>query len=66
MPKGFVEQLWGYDNYFSGRAVHPNWEWEDVLAGYGALANGLILNENALVVFSTFLNNADLSATNMR
>ena len=45
-----VDQLWGYDSYFSGRAVHPNWEWEDVLAGYGASANGLILNENALGV----------------
>lgn len=45
-----VDQLWGYDGYFSGRAVHPNWEWEDVLAGYGASANGLILNENALGV----------------
>ena len=40
--------LAGYDGYFPGRLVHPNWEWEDVLAGYGASANGLILNENAL------------------
>ncbi|MEO0395226.1 MAG: D-alanyl-D-alanine carboxypeptidase/D-alanyl-D-alanine-endopeptidase [Cyanobacteria bacterium P01_A01_bin.137] len=45
-----IDQLWGYDGYFPGRAVHPNWEWEDVLAGYGASANGLILNENALGV----------------
>ena len=45
-----VDRLWGYDSYFSGRAVHPNWEWEDVLAGYGASANGLILNQNALGV----------------
>lgn len=45
-----IDQLWGYDGYFPGRTVHPNWEWEDVLAGYGASANGLILNENALGV----------------
>lgn len=45
-----IDRLWGYDGYFPGRAVHPNWEWEDVLAGYGASANGLILNENALGV----------------
>ena len=45
-----IDQLWGYDGYFAGRNVHPNWEWEDVLAGYGASANGLILNENALGV----------------
>ncbi|MEA5464489.1 D-alanyl-D-alanine carboxypeptidase/D-alanyl-D-alanine endopeptidase [Leptothoe sp. PORK10 BA2] len=45
-----IDHLWGYDGYFPGRAVHPNWEWEDVLAGYGASANGLILNENALGV----------------
>ncbi|MEM7796931.1 MAG: D-alanyl-D-alanine carboxypeptidase/D-alanyl-D-alanine-endopeptidase, partial [Cyanobacteria bacterium P01_C01_bin.118] len=45
-----IDQLWGYDGYFPGRAVQPNWEWEDVLAGYGASANGLILNENALGV----------------
>ncbi|NEQ51000.1 MAG: D-alanyl-D-alanine carboxypeptidase/D-alanyl-D-alanine-endopeptidase [Leptolyngbya sp. SIO3F4] len=45
-----IDQLWGYDGYFPGRTVHPNWEWEDVLAGYGASANGLILNENAIGV----------------
>ncbi|MBX2864138.1 MAG: D-alanyl-D-alanine carboxypeptidase/D-alanyl-D-alanine-endopeptidase [Leptolyngbyaceae cyanobacterium MAG.088] len=45
-----IDQLWGYDGYFPGRAIHPNWEWEDVLAGYGASANGLILNENAIGV----------------
>ncbi|WP_250565041.1 D-alanyl-D-alanine carboxypeptidase/D-alanyl-D-alanine endopeptidase [Adonisia turfae] len=45
-----IDQLLGYDSYFAGRTVHPNWEWEDVLAGYGASANGLILNENALGV----------------
>ncbi len=45
-----IDQLWGYDSYFPGRTVHPNWEWEDVLAGYGASANGLIINENAIGV----------------
>ena len=43
-----VHQLWGFDRYFPGRAYHPNWEWEDVQAGYGAPVNSLILNENAL------------------
>lgn len=45
-----VDQLWGYDGHFPGRSVHPNWEWEDVIAGYGAAANSLILDENALGV----------------
>ncbi|NJM99102.1 MAG: D-alanyl-D-alanine carboxypeptidase/D-alanyl-D-alanine-endopeptidase [Phormidesmis sp. RL_2_1] len=43
-----VDHLFGYDRYFPGRAYHPNWEWEDVQAGYGAPINSLILNQNAL------------------
>jgi D-alanyl-D-alanine carboxypeptidase/D-alanyl-D-alanine-endopeptidase (penicillin-binding protein 4) len=36
------------DGYFQGLAINPNWEWEDVQAGYGAPANSLIVNENAV------------------
>ncbi|MGP1371315.1 MAG: D-alanyl-D-alanine carboxypeptidase/D-alanyl-D-alanine endopeptidase [Almyronema sp.] len=36
------------DSYFPGRTVNPNWEWEDVQAGYGAPVNSLIVNRNAL------------------
>ncbi|MBE9177752.1 D-alanyl-D-alanine carboxypeptidase/D-alanyl-D-alanine-endopeptidase [Oculatella sp. LEGE 06141] len=34
--------------YFRGDAIHPNWEWEDVQAGYGAPVTSLIVNENAI------------------
>lgn len=43
-----VSSLLGNDSYFAGPAVNPNWEWEDVQAGYGAPANSLILNANEL------------------
>ncbi|HEY9881961.1 MAG TPA: D-alanyl-D-alanine carboxypeptidase/D-alanyl-D-alanine-endopeptidase [Leptolyngbyaceae cyanobacterium] len=43
-----ISQLIGDDSYFPGSAVNPNWEWEDVQAGYGAPVNGLILNGNAM------------------
>ncbi|NJN04033.1 MAG: D-alanyl-D-alanine carboxypeptidase/D-alanyl-D-alanine-endopeptidase [Leptolyngbyaceae cyanobacterium RM1_1_2] len=36
------------DSYFPGQSVNPNWEWEDVQAGYGAPVNSLIVNRNAL------------------
>lgn len=42
-----VPLLVGDDSYFPGAATHPNWEWEDVQAGYGAPVNSLILNGNA-------------------
>jgi D-alanyl-D-alanine carboxypeptidase/D-alanyl-D-alanine-endopeptidase (penicillin-binding protein 4) len=29
-------------------AINPNWEWEDIQAGYGAPSNRLILNQNAI------------------
>ena len=41
-----VSNLLGNDTYFAGPTVNPNWEWEDVQAGYGAPANSLILNAN--------------------
>lgn len=43
-----VNQLIGDDSYFQGSAVNPNWEWEDVQAGYGAPINSLIFNQNAI------------------
>ncbi|MBE9069472.1 D-alanyl-D-alanine carboxypeptidase/D-alanyl-D-alanine-endopeptidase [Leptolyngbya cf. ectocarpi LEGE 11479] len=43
-----ISNLLGNDSYFSGPAVNPNWEWEDVQAGYGAPANSLIINANEL------------------
>ena len=45
-----VDQLIGNDQFFQGDPVHPNWEWEDVQAGYGAPINSLILNQNEIVV----------------
>lgn len=43
-----ISNLLGNDSYFAGPAVNPNWEWEDVQAGYGAPANSLIVNANEL------------------
>ncbi len=43
-----ISTLLGNDTYFAGPTVNPNWEWEDVQAGYGASANSLILNANEL------------------
>ncbi|MEO1401440.1 MAG: D-alanyl-D-alanine carboxypeptidase/D-alanyl-D-alanine-endopeptidase [Cyanobacteria bacterium J06635_1] len=43
-----VSNLLGYDGHFPGQTVNPNWEWEDVQAGYGAPANSLMLNQNEL------------------
>jgi D-alanyl-D-alanine carboxypeptidase/D-alanyl-D-alanine-endopeptidase (penicillin-binding protein 4) len=48
-----VTHLIGYDGYFPGPAIHPNWEWEDMQAGYGAEINGLMWNENELVLTLT-------------
>ncbi|ASC71243.1 D-alanyl-D-alanine carboxypeptidase [Halomicronema hongdechloris C2206] len=48
-----VSQLLADDSYFQEPAVHPNWEWEDVQAAYGAPVNGLILNENAVTLTLT-------------
>lgn len=43
-----ISQLLGDESAFGGDPTHPNWEWEDVQAGYGAPVNSLILNGNAL------------------
>ncbi|MBD0334874.1 MAG: D-alanyl-D-alanine carboxypeptidase/D-alanyl-D-alanine-endopeptidase, partial [Cyanobacteria bacterium Co-bin13] len=43
-----VRTLVGDDSYFPGSPVNPNWEWEDVQAGYGAPVNSLISDRNAL------------------
>ncbi|MDB9525377.1 D-alanyl-D-alanine carboxypeptidase/D-alanyl-D-alanine-endopeptidase [Oscillatoria sp. CS-180] len=43
-----IDALYGDDSAFVGTSTNPNWEWEDVQAGYGAPANALILNENEL------------------
>ncbi|RZM75369.1 D-alanyl-D-alanine carboxypeptidase/D-alanyl-D-alanine endopeptidase [Leptolyngbya iicbica] len=49
-PIQSVDVLYGDDSAFPGDAVNPNWEWEDVQAGYGAPVNALILNENEIVL----------------
>ncbi|ESA32240.1 d-alanyl-d-alanine carboxypeptidase [Leptolyngbya sp. Heron Island J] len=43
-----ISNLLGNDTHFTGPIVNPNWEWEDVQAGYGAPANSLIINANEL------------------
>ena len=43
-----ISNLLGNDTHFAGPIVNPNWEWEDVQAGYGAPANSLIVNANEL------------------
>jgi serine-type D-Ala-D-Ala carboxypeptidase/endopeptidase (penicillin-binding protein 4) len=35
---------------FSGSPTNPNWEWEDVQAGYGAPVTSLMLNQNAIAL----------------
>lgn len=35
---------------FAGSPINPNWEWEDVQAGYGAPATSLMLNQNAIAL----------------
>ncbi|GAB4377120.1 MAG: D-alanyl-D-alanine carboxypeptidase/D-alanyl-D-alanine-endopeptidase [Elainellaceae cyanobacterium] len=43
-----IDLLIGDDSYFQGDAVNSTWEWEDIQAGYGAPANSLMLNQNAV------------------
>ncbi|NER81227.1 MAG: D-alanyl-D-alanine carboxypeptidase/D-alanyl-D-alanine-endopeptidase, partial [Leptolyngbya sp. SIO1D8] len=43
-----VDILYGDESAFPGSTVNPNWEWEDVQAGYGAPVNALILEENEI------------------
>ncbi|NJK42164.1 MAG: D-alanyl-D-alanine carboxypeptidase/D-alanyl-D-alanine-endopeptidase [Acaryochloridaceae cyanobacterium SU_2_1] len=42
-----IDQLVAEDPHPAEAALVPSWEWEDLQAGYGAIANGLILNQNA-------------------
>lgn len=50
--RGIVQsdRLIADDSYFRGDPVNPNWEWEDIQAGYGAPVNSLIVNRNEVVV----------------
>lgn len=41
-------QLIPENGYFRGANVNPSWEWEDVIADYGAPVNSSILNQNAV------------------
>jgi D-alanyl-D-alanine carboxypeptidase/D-alanyl-D-alanine-endopeptidase (penicillin-binding protein 4) len=43
-----IDRLIGEDSYFQGSPIHPNWEWDDIQAGYGARVNSLIFNQNAI------------------
>ncbi|HBR00698.1 MULTISPECIES: D-alanyl-D-alanine carboxypeptidase/D-alanyl-D-alanine-endopeptidase [unclassified Roseofilum] len=43
-----INQLIADNSYFQGTAINPNWEWEDIQAGYGAPINSLILNQNSI------------------
>ncbi|MEM6521238.1 MAG: D-alanyl-D-alanine carboxypeptidase/D-alanyl-D-alanine-endopeptidase [Cyanobacteria bacterium P01_D01_bin.71] len=43
-----IAALYGDESAFPGAAVNPNWEWEDVQAGYGAPVNALIFHENEI------------------
>lgn len=43
-----IDQLIAEDAYFQGEPINPNWEWEDVQAGYGTSVNSLIFNQNAI------------------
>lgn len=43
-----IDRLLVDDTYVAGDAINPNWEWEDLQAGYGAAVNSLILDGNAI------------------
>ncbi|MBP0004697.1 MAG: D-alanyl-D-alanine carboxypeptidase/D-alanyl-D-alanine-endopeptidase [Cyanobacteria bacterium SBC] len=43
-----VDRLVLDDSYFGGEAINPNWDWEDVQAGYGAPVNSAILDRNEI------------------
>lgn len=45
-----IKTLIGDDTVFSGSAVVPSWEWEDLQAGWGSPVNSLMVNENAYEV----------------
>lgn len=48
-----IDQLWLDNQYFRGPAVNSSWEPEDLQAGYGAPANALVVNQNA-IAFTLF------------
>ncbi|WP_448573700.1 D-alanyl-D-alanine carboxypeptidase/D-alanyl-D-alanine endopeptidase [Trichothermofontia sp.] len=43
-----IDRLILDESYLGGTFVNPNWEWEDIQAGYGAPLNSLIVNQNAI------------------
>jgi D-alanyl-D-alanine carboxypeptidase/D-alanyl-D-alanine-endopeptidase (penicillin-binding protein 4) len=45
-PLSVIDRLLVDDSFFRQDAVNPNWEWEDVQAGYGAPVHSLNLNGN--------------------
>jgi D-alanyl-D-alanine carboxypeptidase/D-alanyl-D-alanine-endopeptidase (penicillin-binding protein 4) len=45
-----VNLLIGDDTYFRGTATNPNWDADDVLTGYGAPVNSLMINQNGIGV----------------
>ena len=45
-----VQQLILQDDYFQGSPIHPTWEWEDLVADYGAPVNSSIVNQNAIAL----------------
>ncbi|MGL6282725.1 MAG: D-alanyl-D-alanine carboxypeptidase/D-alanyl-D-alanine endopeptidase, partial [Microcoleaceae cyanobacterium] len=48
-----IDQLIADNTYFTGASINPNWEWEDIQAGYGAAINSLMLNRNSLDLLLT-------------
>lgn len=45
-----VDRLEIDDAYFRGDPINPNWEWEDLQAGYGAPVSSLMVNGNAIAL----------------
>lgn len=43
-----VDRLVLHDSDFGGDAINPNWDWEDVRAGYGAPVNSAIVDRNEI------------------
>ncbi|MGG6297597.1 D-alanyl-D-alanine carboxypeptidase/D-alanyl-D-alanine endopeptidase [Leptolyngbya sp. AN02str] len=45
-----IDRLVAHDHHFRGDPINPNWEWEDLQAGYAPPVNSLIVNENAIAL----------------
>ncbi|MBD1912316.1 MULTISPECIES: D-alanyl-D-alanine carboxypeptidase/D-alanyl-D-alanine-endopeptidase [unclassified Leptolyngbya] len=45
-----IDRLEVDDSYFTGDPINPNWEWEDLQAGYGAPVSSLMLDGNAIAL----------------